>query len=48
MPYELARAHYELGRHLDRGQRSPLGLDRAGHLDRARDGFRAIGCPAVP
>jgi hypothetical protein len=44
MPYELARAHHELGRHLTAGKRSPLGLDQAGHLERARAGFQAIGC----
>jgi hypothetical protein len=46
MPYELARAHHELGRHLTPGQRSPLGLDRAGHLERALAGFQAVGCSA--
>jgi tetratricopeptide (TPR) repeat protein len=46
MPYELARAHDELGRHLAVGERSPLGLDRAGHLERALAGFRAAGCSA--
>ena len=46
MPYELARAHFELARHLVPGQRSPLGLDRAGHLDRATAGFQRIGCRA--
>ena len=46
MPYELARAHYELGRHLAVGERSPLGLDRAGHLERARSIFEALGCQA--
>jgi hypothetical protein len=46
MPYELARAHFELGRHLTPGQRSPLGLDRAGHLDQAAAGFRTTGCSA--
>ncbi|MFI7542044.1 ATP-binding protein [Actinoplanes sp. NPDC049599] len=45
MPYELARAHDELGRRLAPGQRSPLGLDRDGHLARADAGYRAIGCP---
>jgi hypothetical protein len=39
MPYELARAHDELGRHLADGERSPLGLDRAGHLERVLAGF---------
>jgi predicted ATPase/DNA-binding SARP family transcriptional activator len=42
MPYELARAHHELGRHLAAGERSPLGLDRAGHLERGR---AASGAP---
>jgi predicted ATPase/DNA-binding SARP family transcriptional activator len=46
MPYELARAHHELGRHLAAGERSPLGLDRAGHLERALAGFQAAGCSA--
>jgi hypothetical protein len=45
MPYELARAHLELGRQLG-VERSPLGLDRAGHLERAAAGFAAIGCRA--
>jgi predicted ATPase/DNA-binding SARP family transcriptional activator len=44
MPYELARAHDELGRRLAPGQRSPLGLDRAGHQARAGAGYHAIGC----
>ncbi|GGM71799.1 hypothetical protein GCM10007977_086990 [Dactylosporangium sucinum] len=39
MPYELACAHHELGRHLAEGRRSPLGLDRTAHLDRARSAF---------
>ncbi|MET8122578.1 BTAD domain-containing putative transcriptional regulator [Micromonospora sp. NPDC005189] len=46
MPYELARAHYELGRHLAAGQRSTLRLDRAEHLNRAITGFDAAGCTA--
>jgi predicted ATPase/DNA-binding SARP family transcriptional activator len=46
MPYELARAHHELGRHLAAGERSPLGLDRAEHLERALAGFQAAGCGA--
>jgi predicted ATPase/DNA-binding SARP family transcriptional activator len=46
MPYELARAHHEIGRHLDARERSPLGLDRAEHLERALAGFRAAGCSA--
>jgi hypothetical protein len=44
MPYKLARAHLELGRHLAAGHSSPLGLDRRAHLDRAAAGFHAIGC----
>ena len=28
------------------GQRSPLGLDRAGHPERALAGFQAVGCSA--
>ena len=46
MPYELARAHYELGRHLRPGERSPLRLDGAGHLSRAAATFALIGCRA--
>jgi predicted ATPase/DNA-binding SARP family transcriptional activator len=46
MPYELARAHHELGRHLAPGQRSPIGLDRDGHLAQAMAGFGAVGCRA--
>ena len=46
MPYELARARAELGRHLAAGERSPLGLDRAGHLERALAGFDATGSGA--
>jgi predicted ATPase/DNA-binding SARP family transcriptional activator len=46
MPYELARAHHELGRHLAPGERSPLGLDRAEHLERAMTGYRTAGCGA--
>ncbi|MET8088226.1 BTAD domain-containing putative transcriptional regulator [Micromonospora sp. NPDC005237] len=46
MPYELARAHYELGRHLIAGQRSALGLDRAEHLERAIAEFGLAGCRA--
>jgi tetratricopeptide (TPR) repeat protein len=48
MPWELANAHHELGRHLAAGQRSPLGLDRTGHLDRARSTFAALGCRTDP
>jgi hypothetical protein len=44
MPWELAHAHHELGRHLAAGERSPLGLDRTEHLDRARSTFEALGC----
>jgi hypothetical protein len=46
MPYELARAHHELAGHLAAGERSRLGLDRAGHLERALAGFQAAGCSA--
>ena len=46
MPYELARAYLELGRQLAGVERSPLGLDRTGHLERAAAGFAAIGCRA--
>jgi predicted ATPase len=46
MPYELARAHLELGRQLAGDGRSPLGLDRGGHLERAAAGFEAMGCRA--
>jgi predicted ATPase/DNA-binding SARP family transcriptional activator len=45
MPWELARAHQELGGQLAPGERSPLGLDRAAHLDRARSIFASLGCP---
>jgi tetratricopeptide (TPR) repeat protein len=48
MPWELAHAHHQLGRHLAAGQRSPLGLDRTGHLDRARSTFAALGCRNDP
>jgi hypothetical protein len=44
MPWELANAHHQLGRHLAAGQRSPLGLDRTEHLDRAQSTFEALGC----
>jgi predicted ATPase/class 3 adenylate cyclase len=44
MPWELANAHYELGRHLAAGEHSPLGLGRTEHLDRARSIFQALGC----
>jgi predicted ATPase/class 3 adenylate cyclase len=48
MPWELARAHYELGRHLAAGERSPLGHDRTEHLNRARSTFEALGCRTEP
>ena len=48
MPWELANAHHELGRHLAAGERSPLGLDRTEHLDRARSSFEALGCRTDP
>ena len=47
MPYELAQAHAELGRHLVPGARSPLGLDQAAHLARARELLAAVGCRSV-
>jgi hypothetical protein len=46
MPWELARAHLELGRQLAGDERSPLGLDRDAHLARATAGFQAMGCRA--
>jgi hypothetical protein len=46
MPWELAGAHLDLGRHLAPGERSPLGLDRDVHLERAAAGFEAMGCLA--
>jgi hypothetical protein len=36
--YELARAHFEIGRHL------PEGESRASHLRRAQDQFERLGC----
>jgi hypothetical protein len=48
MPWELAHAHHELGRHLAAGERSPLGLDQTEHLDRARSSFTALGCRTDP
>jgi hypothetical protein len=44
MPWELARAHYELGRHLEADDRSPIGLDRDEHLDEARSILESLGC----
>jgi predicted ATPase len=44
MPWELAFAHYQFGRHLAAGEQSPLGLDPAQHLNRARSTFEALGC----
>jgi hypothetical protein len=38
-PTSWPGAHHELGRHLAAGERSSLGLDRAGHLERALAGF---------
>jgi hypothetical protein len=46
MPWELAFAHYQFGRHLAAGEQSPLGLDPAQHLNRARATFEALGCRA--
>jgi hypothetical protein len=48
MPWELAHAHHELGRHLDVDVRSPLGLDRTGHLEQAKSTFEALGCRTEP
>jgi predicted ATPase/class 3 adenylate cyclase len=48
MPWELANANYILGCHLDPGERSPLGLNRTEHLDRARSTFEALGCRSDP
>jgi hypothetical protein len=48
MPWELAHAHHELGRHLAAGERSSLGLDRTEHLDRAWSTFEALGCRTDP
>jgi predicted ATPase/class 3 adenylate cyclase len=48
MPWELARAHYELGRHLAGGERSSLGLQKTEHLDRARSILEALGCGTYP
>jgi hypothetical protein len=44
MPWELANAHHQLGRHLAAAERSSLSLDQAGHLERARSTFEALGC----
>jgi predicted ATPase/DNA-binding SARP family transcriptional activator len=46
MPWELANAHHQLGRHLTAGERSPLGLDRTEHLARATSTFEALGTSA--
>jgi hypothetical protein len=48
MPWELAHAHHQLGRHLAADELSPLGLDRTEHLDRARSTFEALGCRTDP
>ena len=39
-------ARHELGRRLAVGERATLGLDRAGHLERARSTFETLGCQA--
>jgi predicted ATPase/DNA-binding SARP family transcriptional activator len=44
MPWELANAHHQLGRHLAAGERSPLDLDQTEHLEQARSIFAALGC----
>ena len=46
MPWELANAHHQLGRHLAAGERSPLGLGPTEHLARARSIFEALGTSA--
>jgi tetratricopeptide (TPR) repeat protein len=38
-PYELGRAHFEIGRHLSRGDDT-----RRDHLSRAVEGFEQLGC----
>jgi predicted ATPase/class 3 adenylate cyclase len=48
MPWELARAHYELGRHLADSERSSFGLQKAEHLDQARGILEALGCGTYP
>ena len=48
MPWELAHAHHELGRHLAADERSPLGLDQTEHLNLARSTFEALGCRTDP
>jgi hypothetical protein len=48
MPWELACAHYELGRHVASGERSPFGLQKVEHLDRARSILEALGCGTYP
>lgn len=40
LPYELGRAHFEIGRHL------PLGEPRASHLRQAQEEFERLGCAA--
>lgn len=47
-PGSWAHAHHQLGRHLAADELSPLGLDRTGHLDRARSTFEALGCRTDP
>jgi hypothetical protein len=42
-PYEQARAHLEIGRHLPGGRRSRMRLDREQHLDRAAELLEALG-----
>jgi hypothetical protein len=48
MPWELARAHYELGRHLASNERSPFGLQGTQHLDQAKSILEALGCGSYP
>jgi hypothetical protein len=48
MPWELAHAHHQLGQHLAADELSPLGLDRTGHLDRAKIDLRSARLPHRP
>jgi hypothetical protein len=42
MPYQQARAHYEIGRHLPSGQKGGGGLNYQAHLQRAYDLFAEL------
>jgi hypothetical protein len=48
MPWELARSHHELGRHLADSGRSPLGHKKTEHLDQARSILESLGCGTYP